>query len=184
MCSSDLVMVTNVAGFATSAVANLTVLLPPAITSQPSNQTVAVGTNASFTVTATGTGPLAYQWAFGGTNLVGATADTLLFTNVQSDQVGAYTVMVTNVAGFATSTVASLTVLPSGTIITISLAGPEVSISFTSLPGLNYLLEYKNFIEDAAWTPLSPPVTAPGGPMVLQDTNAPATSRYYRLRCE
>jgi hypothetical protein len=83
-----------------------------------------------------------------------------------------------------TSSLASLTVLPSGTIITISLTGPEVSISFTSQPGLNYLLEYKNFLEDAAWTPLSPPFTAPGGPLVLQDTNAPATSRYYRLRCE
>ena len=70
---------------------------PPVITSQPANQTVCVGGTASFSVTATGTPPLNYQWNFNGTNLAGATDATLTLTNVQLSQVGCYAVLVTNV---------------------------------------------------------------------------------------
>jgi uncharacterized repeat protein (TIGR01451 family) len=178
------VVITNAAGSVTSSAASLTVLVPPGITTQPSNQTVVLGTNASFTVTATGTAPLAYQWVFGGTNLAGATADTLLLATVQAVQAGSYAVIITNVAGSVTSTPAILTVLVGPRpILTISLtAGTNISISFTSELGANYLLEYKDALEDPAWTPLSAPVPATGGPMALHDTNAPASSRYYRLR--
>ena len=101
------------------------------------------GTNAPFTVTATGTAPLVYQWAFGGTNLAGATADTLLLTNVEPAQAGSYSVVITNVAGSVTSSVASLIVLPTGAIISISLSvGAEVSITFPSVAGAGYVLEY------------------------------------------
>jgi hypothetical protein len=178
------VVVTNAFGAAVSSNATLTVLVPPGITTQPSNQTVVLGTNASFTVTATGTAPLAYQWVFGGTNLAGATADTLLLATVQAVQAGSYAVIITNVAGSITSTPAILTVLVGPRpILTISLtASTNISISFTSELGANYLLEYKHALEDPAWTPLSAPVPATGGPMALHDTNAPASSRYYRLR--
>src|SRR5262249_17535466 len=51
---------------------------PPSITSQPVNQTVTVGQNATFTVGASGTQPLSYQWFLNGTNAVsGGTAATL-----------------------------------------------------------------------------------------------------------
>ena len=135
-------------------------------------------------MTATGTTPFVYQWAFDGTNLAGATADTLLLATVQAVQAGSYAVIITNVAGSITSTPAILTVLVGPRpILTISLtAGTNISISFTSELGANYLLEYKDALEDPAWTPLSAPVPATGGPMALHDTNAPASSRYYRLR--
>jgi hypothetical protein len=67
-------------------------------------------------------------------------------------------------------------------LLQISLARPQVSISFTSQLGTNYLLEYKHFLDDPAWTPLSPVVPGTGGPMTLQHTNTSADSRYYRLQ--
>jgi hypothetical protein len=47
--------------------------VPPSITAQPTNQTVIVGQSATFSVTATGSPTLRYQWSFNGTNIVGAT---------------------------------------------------------------------------------------------------------------
>src|SRR5207245_4038912 len=46
----------------------------PAITSQPGNQTVTAGQTATFTVVASGSAPLAYQWQKNGANIAGATA--------------------------------------------------------------------------------------------------------------
>jgi hypothetical protein len=179
------VVITNVAGSVTSLLASLTVLVPPAITTQPSNRTAVVGTSANFSVTATGTASLGYQWAFDGTNLAGATADTLLLTNVEAAQAGSYAVVITNVAGSVTSLVASLTVAPAGAIISISLsAGTGVSIAFPSVAGLSYVLDYKNSLDDPTWTPLPPATTAAGSALVLQDTNTPTASRYYRVRRE
>ena len=178
------VWVTNSYGSVLSSNATLTVLVPPAIATQPSNETVVVGTNASFTVLAGGTLPLAYQWAFNGTNLADATGLALLLTDVQLAQAGSYAVVVTNVAGSVTSAPAGLTVLPPVTTIAVSLAGPQISITFPSVVGLNYVLEYKHFLDDPAWTPLPPAAAGTGGLMVLQDTNAPADSRYYRLHGE
>lgn len=93
--------------------------------------------------------------------------------------------MITNVVGSVTSAVASLTVLPTSGIVSVSLsAGTGVSITFFSQAGSNYLLEYKNALNGLAWTPLLPAVTATGGVLVLHDTNAPVASRYYRVHRE
>ena len=104
------VVVTNSAGSATSAVAALTVNIPPSITGQPQNQTAGLGVNVSFAVTASGTAPLSYQWRFNGTNLAGATASDFSLLNVQTADGGSYAVVVTNVAGAVTSANAVLTV--------------------------------------------------------------------------
>ncbi len=85
---------------------------PPVITVQPLNQTVTVGSNANFSVTATGSLPLSYQWRFGLQNLAGATNASLTLTNVQSGQAGNYAVWVTNTAGSVLSSNAVLTILP------------------------------------------------------------------------
>src|SRR5208337_1167905 len=104
------VVVTNVAGSVTSAVASLTVLVPPTITVQPISLSAVAGTNVSFSVTASGTQPLAYQWQFNGAGMTGATGTNLLLANVQPTNSGNYTVVVSNTAGAVTSAVASLTV--------------------------------------------------------------------------
>jgi hypothetical protein len=104
------VVVSNVAGTVTSGTATLTVNVPPTITTQPQNQTVTQGQSASFSVAASGTTPLSYQWYFNGTALSGATSSGLSLTNVQTAQAGSYSVMVSNVAGTVTSAAATLTV--------------------------------------------------------------------------
>lgn len=104
------VVVSNAAGSATSANAALTVNVPPSITTQPSSQTVIAGSSVTFTVSASGTAPLNYQWRFNGANLSGATAASFTISNVQSGDAGNYSVVVSNVAGSATSANAALTV--------------------------------------------------------------------------
>src|SRR5665213_862191 len=106
------VLVTNAYGSTNSIAAVLTVLaVPPSITAQPTNQTVQAGGTASFTVTAAGTPPLAYQWNFNGTNISGATNATCTLTNVQFSQAGNYAVLVTNAYGSTNSSNAALSVV-------------------------------------------------------------------------
>jgi GH25 family lysozyme M1 (1,4-beta-N-acetylmuramidase) len=105
------VIVNNVAGSVTSATATLTVNVPPSITTQPANQTVNQGQNATFSVVAAGTTPLSYQWTFNGANITGATASSLTITNAQAGNAGTYAVAITNVAGTVTSGNATLTVI-------------------------------------------------------------------------
>ncbi len=83
---------------------------PPAITAQPQSQTNSVGANISFSVTVTGTAPLAYQWRFYGSNISGATLASYALTNIQPTNAGDYTVVITNSFGSITSSVAALTV--------------------------------------------------------------------------
>jgi hypothetical protein len=110
------VVITNSFGSVTSAVATLTVIVPPAIVTQPLSRTNDIGTTATFTVSATGTSP-AYKWLknatnalVNGGNISGATSMLLTISNVSLADAGAYSVVVTNAAGAVTSTVANLTV--------------------------------------------------------------------------
>ena len=105
------VQVVNSVGSATSGEANLTVISPPSITTQPQSKTVAVGQPASFWVVATGTATLSYQWRFNGTNLSGATSSALTVANAQTNNAGAYKAVVSNPYGSVTSAVAALTVI-------------------------------------------------------------------------
>jgi hypothetical protein len=83
--------------------------IAPTIINQPGSQTVSVGLGASFTVSATGR-PLNYQWQFNHADIPGATNNVLNLSNVQVGQAGTYSVIVSNVAGIATSADAVLTV--------------------------------------------------------------------------
>src|SRR5439155_5630290 len=103
-------VVANAAGSTTSAVAVLTVWVPPSISTSPLSQTVNQGQDAAFSVTAIGTLPLSYQWRFYGADIVAATAATYTRASAQPADVGSYSVVVTNVAGSITSAVATLTV--------------------------------------------------------------------------
>ena len=121
------VVITNFAGGVTSVVAVLTVSnMPPEITSQPEGQTVFVGDDPAFSVTASGTGTLDYQWRFNGTNIPNANANNYTLTGAQLTNSGDYTVVVANSFGSITSSPAALTVVdtPTGTLVT--LAGWDV----------------------------------------------------------
>jgi len=82
----------------------------PSITTQPSSATVTAGGSASFSVVASGTAPLSYQWYLGSAAISGATSATYSISSVTASQAGNYTVKVTNTAGTATSNAAVLTV--------------------------------------------------------------------------
>jgi hypothetical protein len=84
---------------------------PPVITQQPTNQLVLAGGSAVLSVTATGAGPLAYQWTFNGSPIAGATSETLNLPGVQAAQAGYYAVTVTNLGGTTISSNALLAVL-------------------------------------------------------------------------
>jgi pectate lyase len=112
------VTVSNTYGSATSAVAQLTVNLPvaPSISTQPQDQiNVLPGATASFTVVAGGSDPLSYQWYFNiNTPVANANDSILTITNVQSGNVGTYSVVVSNSAGSVTSSNAVLTINTNG----------------------------------------------------------------------
>ena len=103
------VIVNNAGGSVTSSNATLTILMPPTITMQPQSQAVNKNDTVSFSVTASGTAPLGYQWSLNGTALAGATSSTLTIYTVHSGDTGNYSVVVTNYAGSVTSAVAVLT---------------------------------------------------------------------------
>jgi hypothetical protein len=105
------VIVSNALGTATSASATLTVAVPPAIVTPPASATLLTGSNVSFTVTASGTAPLAYQWLKNGAAISGATSATLTLNNISTTDAANYSVTVTNAVGTATSSAATLTVL-------------------------------------------------------------------------
>jgi hypothetical protein len=116
--ASFTVKVSNVAGTQTSSAAILTVTgitTAPNITTQPQSQTVTVGATATFSVVATGTAPLSYQWSKNGTVVSGATAATYTTpATVSGDNGASFTVKVSNVAGSQTSNPATLTVNAAG----------------------------------------------------------------------
>jgi RHS repeat-associated protein len=68
-----------------------------------SSQNAIKGANTTITVAATGTAPLAYQWQFNGVDIAGATSATLTLANVNSSNVGSYTVVVSNSVSSVTS---------------------------------------------------------------------------------
>ena len=108
------VIVSNATGSQTSAMATLTVnaaAMAPTITTQPSNQSVTVGQTATFSVTATGTAPLNYQWQKNSANISGATASSYTTPATATTDNGAkFDVVVSNSAGSKTSSMATLTV--------------------------------------------------------------------------
>lgn len=83
---------------------------PPAIVTAPQSVAVPEGLSAVFSVVATGTEPLTYQWRKDGAALAGATTSSLTVSAVTAAAAGAYSVVVSNPGGAVTSTLAQLTV--------------------------------------------------------------------------
>jgi len=108
------VVVSNAAGSVTSSTAMLTVSaasVPPSITTQPASQTVTAGQTATFSVAATGTAPLTYQWKKNSVVISGANSSSYTTPVTMSSDTGAqFTVVVSNAAGSVTSSTAMLTV--------------------------------------------------------------------------
>ena len=117
------VVVSNDVGTATSSVGILTVTSVPIISTQPAAQTVTAGKTATFSVTAAGTAPLSYQWKKGGTDISGATTSSYTTPATSlADSGTAYSVVVSNELGTATSDAVILTVTMAPVITTQPVA--------------------------------------------------------------
>jgi hypothetical protein len=142
------VVVTNPYGSVTSTPpAVLSVLLPVVINVPPASQTVLAGSNVTFSVAASGSTPLNYEWRLNGVSLPGATNATLTLTNVQFSQSGnAYVVRVSNPVGSVTSAPPAVLTVNSPPVITqqpigqISPVGTNVTLTVaaTGTPLLFY----------------------------------------------
>lgn len=106
------VVVSNAGGSERSASAQLTVTVPPpSIVRQPANQSIQSGQTATFTVVASGIGPLSYQWQKNGTAISGALAASYTtLAQTTGDNGALFAVIVSNSGGSVSSQNATLTV--------------------------------------------------------------------------
>ncbi len=86
--------------------------LPPTITTPPHNWSVLPGRTVPFSVTATGSEPLFYQWQFNGTPIPGATGTNYTVVNAQEADAGIYTIAITNAVGFTNADATLMVVNP------------------------------------------------------------------------
>jgi Concanavalin A-like lectin/glucanases superfamily/Bacterial Ig domain/Immunoglobulin domain len=107
------VVVSNGQGSVTSDVAEVVIQpnTPPVITQDPAPATRYAGAGVRFSVQATGSIHLDYQWQLNGADIPGATEATLDIANVQPEDQGDYRAVVSNAAGSVPSAAATLTVL-------------------------------------------------------------------------
>jgi len=180
---SYVVVVSDPAGGVASSNALLTVIPPPVITNQPAGQTVNSGTNVSFTVTATGTGALGYQWEFGSQPINGATSNGYVIVQSQPANSGNYVVIVTNVGGAVTSDVATLTVIPApAPVLSAQLQSNVVLLMFLANPGQGYEIDHvdsPDLLVLEQWATLTN-LTAAGTNVTITDATTNSMQRYYR----
>ena len=111
------VIATNVAGTATNT-ATLTVIVPPAITPQPTNLVVNAGNSAVFTSGATGVPIPTLQWYKSNAAILGETNNTLTIASAQGSDIASYSLVASNAAGIVTSAIARLTVISTALVTT------------------------------------------------------------------
>lgn len=181
------VVVTNFWGSVTSSPAIVIVTSPPGISSQPSSRTVLAGQTVNFSVTATGTDPLSYQWRKHGSDLSnggvysGATNSILTLTGVQAANADDYSVAITNTAGWTNSSTATLTVVsPPSVSLTVNGAG-SWQLNAATVTGLTYKVEAAaSLTPPVVWGPVATNVVPPSGLIVF--TNATGNPEgYFRL---
>jgi len=134
----------NVDVVSTPSVLNVSVANEPYIVQQPSSTSSSIGSTVQFSVVATGTETLRYQWKRNGENLPNGTSSTLTLSNVQSGDALKYTVVISNTYGTVTSSVATLTLestSPGATLTPSTRSVPEgvqVSWNYNTYNGSVY----------------------------------------------
>ena len=185
------VVITNAYGAATSAVAVLTVELPPSISTPPQSQSVGVGGTANFTVGVSGTAPFSYQWLSNGIPLAGATGSTLTLGNVQPNDAAQYRVVVANLAGSVTSAPAGLSVLAgycanAQTSQAIYAMGSVVPITVKTLSNCVAQAPAPNesatiWISNGGFVRTLPAVTGASGSVVVDFVPLPTEAGVYQI---
>ena len=123
------IVVTNLYGSVTSAVATLTISTGLAVAASPVSITRSVGSMAAFRVVPDGGQPFFYQWYEGTLPIEGATNQTLWLANVQlADSSSTYYARVSNPFGYTTnSDAATLTVVDRTTVVPLTRYGQVVA---------------------------------------------------------
>lgn len=164
--------------------------VPLSVITQPQSQTVVGPTNVTFSVTATGAPPFAYQWVENGTNpLAGATGATLSLTNVLRTGAGTYSVFITNNYANLQSSNAVLRVLvPERLGQPTLLPGSRIQLLFNDADGgamltTNDLATFTVYASTnlVNWQTITNALTLTNGSIIFQDTISNAPQRYYRV---
>lgn len=156
--------------------------IAPTITQQPQGGTVSRGDNAVFTVAATGTAPLNYQWRFNGNNISGATTSVFTKINVEPTDAGSYSVVVSNATASVTSTDAALSLsacLISLQNITVT-NGINASLTFNVDPGTSYTFQSKDALTDSQWQDLNT-VSSGSSTLTVNEVAITNSQKFYRL---
>ena len=104
--------------------------VPPTITLQPVSVSATTGQPASFSVAASGTAPITWQWQRNGVAIAGATTTTYaIATTAMTDSGAVFDAVATNVAGSATSNDATLTVTAAAPVLTITQQPADASVT-------------------------------------------------------
>ncbi|MEP6664540.1 MAG: immunoglobulin domain-containing protein, partial [Verrucomicrobiota bacterium] len=172
------VVVTNSAGSVTSVVAVLTINTPPAITTQPASQTIALNGAANLNVVAGGTPSPSYQWQLNTADLIGQTMSALSVPNFQSANEGNYRVVVSNSVGVVTSSNALLLLNAPLRFTSFSISTNIFSAQLVGIIGTNYFIQASTNL--TGWTSLQTNI-AVNGYINFTDTNvAGFSNRYFR----
>ena len=173
-----------IAGMQITASSTAPPQLPPTILTQPASQSATIGSNATFTVLASGTGPFSYQWFFSSNIIAGATAYSLTVTNAQTNNSGPYSVIVSNAYGMVTSAVATLTVSdlapsiltqPQDQTVMVG-SNAQFSVTASGLPPVGYQWLFNG---SALYGPPSP---MGSGPSLYIPNAQPANAGNYSVR--
>jgi hypothetical protein len=177
------VVITNIAGAVTSVDAFLVVNIAPEIGVQPQSQNLKRGQDATFFVTVGGTEPLAYQWRFKGTNVAGARYSSYTRADAQTSDSGAYSVVVTNLSGSATSLNAILSVtlpLPARFQTITLLTDGRARLVVTGEAGVSCAIDGSSNL--AGWFELMSLINTNGTLDVVDHSASNSSLRFYRAR--
>jgi hypothetical protein len=132
-----------------------------------------------FTVTATGTAPLHYQWRFSGTNLGGATVSSYTRANVQPAHRGSYSVVVSNAAGSVTSVNAALQLIVPSPLLAMPAPG---RLQWLGLSNLGYTVQSRTNLVIGNWQVLGS-TSSPDGVLIFTLPNLGVSQQFYRVAC-
>jgi hypothetical protein len=186
------VVVSNAYGSVTSSIATLSLGVPPGITTQPQPQRVVEGNTATFSVVATGTQRLNYQWRQNGTNIYGGLTGqpggsngeggSFKRDNVQPAHAGDYSVVVSNPYGMITSAVATLTVSVRPQLSLPQFVSGAVQFSLSGTPGDRYTVESSTNL--LHWTPAATISNVAGQVWYLDPESSHRPAKFYRGKLE